>query len=228
MKRIREIPRDIALPALSTTDRKQFENVFFHQDILLEHGVYDLIIVLGTSKQGLECAKTVDGILSKVRYKKIAFVGGIPDYFDSQPLRISEASNIYNKVRTKIPHSQVILEETSKNTKENMNLLNSACDLKAVHKILLISNNLHLYRAYLTLLNYVSTDSIVHRIGYIYRFYQFPNLRLTKKGWDKFNELKKRVGGEMARIIIYGKRGDLNITYAEKDLGRILTRFQKI
>lgn len=224
MNNKRVIPRDQSLPCLSYKEERAITKHFFHTDRLKNR--YDLVIIFGTSSQFKECAGLVDKVIEEFKYEKIAFLGGIPDYVDSKELKKSEARLIYESVKKDIPISKLILEEESKNTKENVVFLNKIYKLDKVTSILIISNSLHLYRAYLTIRKYTVKSTLIDRVSYAYTPSQHPSMVLTKKNWISNEIFSQKVAGEFKRVKIYGKQGDLFIPEEENEIKESLNLFQ--
>ena len=169
---------------------------------------------------------SLDGLVNKICdlinkriSRKIVITGGNVVYHGSKQYEISQAKMIYQKIQSFLPNDiDVILEEGSQNTLENVHLGLSLLTT-SVSSLCFITKNFHSGRSYLTLRRYLTTASIFQCSYDV--FYPDINLKIQANDWYQHPQGRARIWGEFLRIKEYGKRKDISIKECKEIISKI-------
>ena len=162
----------------------------------------DLTIVLGND--WLETMDEVYKIYSDMNIGKIFISGGTVNK------EIPESVSFKKRgVSLGIPSDNIIIEEQSRNTKENFQnlraLIQEEIGFENVKNILIVCKTFHTRRSLMTAKNFFPES-----INYF--FLPLPDEReIYKDSWWKKYESRNRVLGEVERIAKYSLKGDLKL-----------------
>ncbi len=224
MKTNRQIPRAYTPPLLSEAEETTITRHFFYTDPIPDAGHLDLLLVFGTSRQHAECASKVTQLLTSAEIQTLVLTGGIPRYADSATISRPEAELIHEKLDLSQFTGELILENKSQNTKENLEFTSRMVNLEAFGRIGIITKNVHVLRAYLTSRMYFDKDASVYR--YSYSYISSQGEELPAENWNQSEYTRTFVASELARIKTYGVKGDLDYPEAQRILGKgLLDKF---
>lgn len=121
-----------------------------------DHMSGDCIVVLGSSKATQYRLPVALQLYKSGRADQILFSGGVT----WQGNNLTEAALLKNKaIAAGIPEGKILVEDVSKNTKENvlasLLVLDRWCPLHKIRRLLIVTSSYHIRRTYLTFKTYM-------------------------------------------------------------------------
>lgn len=208
----REIEEYPYVPLLSPQAIELLTHLCFRKDDR-EVPAVDCIFVLGSTHSLELIAKEVSSLLQKEVSKKVILTGGHVTYDGSNIYDLSQSKMLQHYMRPFLQADiEVILEEASQNTLENVYLGLRLCTFP-LHSLCFITKNFHCGRSYFTLRRHLTQPHLFQRS--YEPFYSDLSLTLQRANWHQHPLARARVWGEFLRIREYGKRNDICIEECE-------------
>ena len=164
----------------------------------------DIAIVFGTYNARKAAVDRAIQLYNNGQVPKILFSGGINKHSG-----VIEAEEMANEaVKQGIPSKDIIIENRSANTLENVILSLATIDkemgLNKVRKIIAIMKNYHARRALMTLKKHFPSNIEIRAAAYI-----SPEYNFDENNWLQSKLGKEKVFGEVDKIKQYLAKGDL-------------------
>lgn len=179
------------------------KTALLYQNIEDDQQKGDCIFVLGSSKAAEYRLPKAIQLYKEGRAKKLLFSGGVT--WDVGGLTEAELLR-YKALELGIPEEAILIENTSKHTKENvlasLLVLDRAFGLHNINRLLVVTTTYHIRRTHLTLRTYMP--------AWINYSLCAVNDRTTKENnWFETPYGRERVEKETSKIIQYVKLGSL-------------------
>lgn len=216
---IREIPRLISMPVLSSKKIDLISQLCFRPDDKLEKS--DVLFAFSTSVYQQKLASIVCNVIDSNLVDNVILTGGVIDFNDVKHIPIPEWKQIYDLIDIqKYNHINFIIEKESTNTLSNVLNAFDVFDLRSVNNLIYIFKSYASRRGYLTLRRYLPKTHLM-QVSYDVR-YDNSNDEINIDNWYTNPINAQRVWGEVVRIKTYGERGDIEYEEIRDTMDKII------
>jgi uncharacterized SAM-binding protein YcdF (DUF218 family) len=206
------IPKRPDVPPLTKQQIKSLTNIVFLEEnqVNPRFATCDLLFVFGGTHPG--SWQTALSLYQKGKIGKIVVTGGIKQKAIRHNTWThgarSEASVMHEMlVSSGVPASQIMVEDQSTNTLENIEFTKQLIDFSAIQTLGFVCKSYGAGRQYRTLQKHLPNS--ISLLPFSFDTSPWEDRKITRENWMKEAFSRSFVYGEYLRIVCYGQKGDI-------------------